>query len=64
MSPRSLKRLKRRMLANQPEVIRRRIAMGEHCPAIRAKHRPRNTKQPPIVQVGSIPRKPGEFRSA
>ena len=63
MSPRALKRMKRRMLSKQPEAIRRRIAMGERCPAIRER-RPRRVEQPLIPMLGSIPRKPGDYRSA
>ena len=63
MTSRVLRRLKRRMLAKQPANTQKIQARGEYCPAIRAKHPPRNTSQPPIVQVGSLPAKSG-FRSA
>lgn len=63
MKHRPLRRLKRRLLRNQPAAVRALSALGEHCPALQVPPARRQGPQPGIVQVGSLPAKSG-FRSA
>lgn len=64
MSARSLRRYRRKLIARQSAKMRRTLALGEHSTVVPKKPRARRPAWYPIPQVGSLPSKPGAFRSA